>query len=95
MKREYTKPQVIVEDYCLSESVATCEEITVSQYNNNININQAWEILTDPNGFFKLFNAGSCASDASQADSSVFAGLGVCYHTSVSPSNGGTFHFNS
>ena len=92
MKREYTKPQVIVEDYCLSESVATCEAITVSEYNNNIDIDQAWEILTGP--FFGLFNAG-CVSDASQADSSVFAGLGVCYHTSVSPSNGGTFHFNS
>ncbi len=93
MKREYTKPQVIVEDYCLSESVAVCEDITVSEYNNNINVEDAWAILTGP--FFGLFNAGSCASDASQADSSVFAGLGVCYHTSVSPSNGGTFHFNS
>ena len=93
MKREYTKPQVIVEDYCLSESVATCEEITVSQYDNNININQAWEILRG--SFFGLFNAGSCASDASQADSSIFAGLGVCYHTSVSPTEGGVFHFNS
>ena len=93
MKREYTKPQVIVEDYCLSESVAQCESVFVNTYNNNIDVDAAWAALTGP--FFGLFSAGTCNSDASTADESVFAGFGVCYHTYNAPTGSQEYHFNS
>ena len=92
MKREYSKPKIVVENYCLSESVAACQDVTYSTINNNnMSVTDALDALTG----MGLFTA-SCTISADDVDPSVFEALGVCYHGFYTSGNAGTgYSFNS
>ena len=80
MKKLYVKPQVAIEDFILSENIASCTEkinLTTSQGCGN-NANWAEEV----NKSFGYFGDGtglSCNSGLTEG----FSWNGSCYHTST------------
>lgn len=92
MKREYTRPQVLIENYILSETVTACGDVSYVDYGNNMSISDAIAAL---NAMSNLFVASySCGTNVSE-NPEALDGTGLCYHGPVESQHGAVFGFNS
>jgi len=90
MKREYTKPQVMIENYFLSESVASCAEVSYYVSTNTMTISDAVAALNAASSLF----VSECGVDVSKHPEAL-DGTGFCYHGPVESVQGASFAFNS
>lgn len=79
MKKTYEKPAIMVENFMLSEYIASCDP----SFSNNMNLDN-W--LNDLKGSFGVFNdAYQCDREPTPgSDYDLGGGTKICYHTSTS-----------
>ena len=78
MKKSYNKPTIMVENFMLSECIASCDP----SFSNNMNID---DLIKDVNEFTGYFNeAYRCGTEVPSGVDIEFAGISLCYHTSSS-----------
>lgn len=75
MKRKYKKPVIMVENFILSESIASCGDT----FGNNMDVD---EFLKDVEGFTGYFAENNCRNAAEPDKDYTFEGITLCYHTS-------------
>lgn len=77
MKKLYEKPAMMVENFALSENIASCDP----SFSNNMNVN---DLIADVQGFTGYFtSATSCTKLATEGvDYMSPSGQKLCYHTS-------------
>lgn len=79
MKKNYRKPTVLIENFVLSEDIASCD----TSYANNMDVQN---MLADVQGFTGYFNSSlSCSKMAVEGQYTTTDGQQLCYHTSVGP----------
>lgn len=79
MKKSYSKPVIMVENFMLSEYIASCDP----KFSNNYDIDN---LMQDLKGFTGYFNdAYGCSKKASSGQTYTLPdGTSLCYHTSAS-----------
>lgn len=77
MKKVYVKPSVLIENFVLSENIASCSP----EFSNNMNVN---DLISEVKGFTGYFSDNSCKQQAKPGvDYTTPNGLKLCYHTST------------
>lgn len=75
MKKAYMKPKIAVENFMLSEYIASCDP----SFGNNVD-----DVIQALKGFFGIFNTEySCMEMAQPGEEYPFGGQSICYHTST------------
>ena len=77
MKKTYVKPEVMVENFVLSDYIASCDP----SFGNNMNLDN-W--INDIKGFFGLFTSDyACGITPDTGVDMDLGGISLCYHTST------------
>lgn len=78
MKKSYNKPTIMVENFMLSECIASCDP----SFSNNMSIDN---LINDIKIFTGYFNETyGCGNQVPSGEDIEFAGTSLCYHTSSS-----------
>ena len=74
MKNAYTKPEIAVENFMLSEYIASCDP----SFGNNMDVSiEDWI-----NGFGLFTSDGECSMIVPPGQDIDLGGIKICYHTS-------------
>ena len=82
MKKSYQKPEICIENFLLSEMIASCEYQLTMQTSGNCATNVSEDAIMSGWKELGLFNAG-CTEEVSEGMDLVWPGTKLCYHTSV------------
>lgn len=75
MKKAYVKPEIMVENFMLSEYIASCSP----EFGNNLDV-----LIEDLKGFFGVFNSSyDCSREPTPGVDMSLGGTSLCYHTST------------
>lgn len=100
MKKTYIKPDLLIENFVLSERIATCtsEDPAFSAGDCTVVVNnEIVEGLRAATGISNLFTGTHCGTQITGGVDTDFnkAGIELCYHTSSGTSTGYDNIFNS
>lgn len=84
MKKTYQKPEVCVENFLLSEMIASCDYRITAQTSSNCATNVDEDTLMNGWKALGLFSDGSCTDQVGYGDELIWEGTKLCYHTSSS-----------
>lgn len=76
MKKVYEKPLVLIENFVLSENIASCSP----SFSNNMNVS---DLISEVQGFTGYFTEGCAKQAEAGVDYVTPNGLKLCYHTST------------
>lgn len=77
MKKEYKKPMIMVENFLLSECIASCDP----SFTNNMNVDNFIADITGFTGYFTGTGEG-CYREVEPGKDYEFNDIILCYHTS-------------
>ena len=83
MKRSYQKPEICIENFLLSEMIASCEYRITMQTSGNCATNVSEDTILSGWKELGLFDDTSCMDLVPDGMGFEWAGTKLCYHTSM------------
>lgn len=81
MKKIYNKPEICIENFLLSEMIASCSFTVTASTTETCATNIDEDVLMNAWKALGLFSSG-CKDSVETGDKLIWAGTKLCYHTS-------------
>lgn len=82
MKKTYQKPAIVIENFMLTEMIASCAYSVNIQTTSNCATNLEYDTLMKAWKELDLFNAGDCKEPVQEGTELNWAGDKLCYQSS-------------